>query len=168
MPGTQPVTYLRLVRSDEDDGEDSIKSQGREPWWWCALIIGTLKFGHWWFSPLWPIYRVLKLLRSLSIYRAFKALRNELKVNNRTGHISFKEFIDIEAARRDDHRFHAACEKALQNSRVGDSGLYVILNEEIDGLGQSAFIRHMAWVTKQSPHPLPTERQKGAHLREAP
>lgn len=174
MSGIQPVDYLRLVKPEEEnDGDANIESQDREPWWWRALVISTLRFGRWWFSPLWPAYCLLKPLRSWSIHRALGALRNELKTRNRTEPISIEEFLNIEANRCNDPRFRTAYERALRAGRIGKNGLYVILNEEIDSLGQGAFVRHLAWVvTRQISHPLPNKRHKkttiSSHLRKIP
>ena len=117
-----------------------------DPLWWDRLLALLIDHGGGRFPPLWPLAWIAQALRTASIQRAFQALRKELEFDGSEDFDFVDAFIRIEAERRNDPAFHAACENALRVGRIAIPLLGpVILHREIEGLGQGVFVRRLAW-----------------------
>lgn len=138
------------------DPEPKAAESDPAPRWWRWIVIQSLRHGIW-VPPLWPMLVALRMLRSWSIRRAMQAMKKELDWDGDDDFNFIAAFIRVEKERRQDPAFWAACEKALKIGRITIFGrLPVILDREIEGRGQGAFILHLAWsVTRKLPDPLP-------------
>lgn len=156
IPGGQPTDDPAASRDGTDDAtDDATTEHTAQPRWWRVLVITTLRHGRW-IPPLWPLRLVLRLLRSWSIHRAMHAMKGELDWDGNDDFNFIAAFVRVEAKRRADPTFWAACEHALRIGRISiGGGLPVILDDEIDDKGQNAFISHFAWTVSQTrKHPL--------------
>ncbi len=149
-PSNQDEADSPNVRRPTSDIRTSVT-----PRWWRQRVVLALR--HSLFRPwLWPLQLTLIRLRHQSIKRALHTMRRELKFDGSVDFNFVEAFVDTEAERRHDPRFQAACENALRTGRLAHQGQPVILDEEIDGHGQNAFMYHFGWTEgAQRPDPLP-------------
>ncbi|MFA6017938.1 MAG: hypothetical protein WCT28_01095 [Patescibacteria group bacterium] len=168
MSGTRPPPHFRLVKpTEETDNDESIENQSREPWWWRTLVIGTLKFGRWRFSPLWPAFYVLRQLRNLNIKDAMDEINRDYgEYIRKRGWNALTLFLRIHEQAYKDPGFRLVCEKAVRKHRVSFFGLDVILNQEIQG--QSPIICHLDWVAGKLKSPLPPKKSIQKEKAETP
>ena len=154
-PCDQEKAQEKFVPTTPDD--DAAAAQDSPvPAWWRRLVILALRC-HRRDFPLWPARNALEKLRILTVQRAIMSLDCTLRLadSDASKEAFYVFFTRMLNERREDPRFHAACEAAMKRELLAVHGMPVFLLEEIEGQGAHSIVRQLRWSLRDQKSPLP-------------